>query len=74
MQIYSKLFLNFTDCLCKLSYKIVKSNLELRDYFWDTLMLFFHACGESLLDVVDYKANINFSKKKDLREYCVNSS
>lgn len=71
MQIYSKLFLNFTDCLCKLTYKM-KNNLELRDYFWDTLMIFFHACGESLLDVVDYKANINFSKKKDFREYCVN--
>lgn len=54
MQIYSKLFLNFTDCLCKLTYKM-KNNLELRDYFWDTLMIFFHAYGESLLDVVEYK-------------------
>lgn len=68
MQIYSKLFLNFTDCLCKLSYKIVKSNLELRDYFWDTLMIFFHACGESLLDVVDYKRKqtLIFPKRKTL--------
>lgn len=68
MQIYSKLFLNFTDCLCKLTYKIVKSNLELRDYFWDTLMIFFHACGESLLDVVDYKRKqtLIFPKRKTL--------
>lgn len=68
MQIYSKLFLNVTDCLCKLTYKIVKSNLELRDYFWDTLMIFFHACGESLLDVVDYKRKqtLIFPKRKTL--------
>lgn len=67
------MFLNFIDCLCKLIYKM-KNNLELRDYFWDILMIFFYVCGESLLDVVDYKVNINFFKKKDLREYCVNLS
>lgn len=67
MQIYSKLFLNLTDCLCKLTYKM-KNNLELRDYFWDTLMIFFHACGESLLDVVDYnrKQTLIFPKRKTL--------
>lgn len=67
MQIYSKLFLNFTDCLCKLTYKM-KNNLELRDYFWDTLMIFFHACGESLLDVVEdkRKQTLIFPKRKTL--------
>lgn len=67
MQIYSKLFLNFTDCLCKLTYEM-KNNLELRDYFWDTLMIFFHAYGESLLDVVEYKRKqtLIFPKRKTL--------
>lgn len=68
MQIYSKLFLNFTDCLCKLTTYKMKNNLELRDYFWDTLMIFFHAYGESLLDVVEYKRKqtLIFPKRKTL--------
>lgn len=51
----------------------MKNNLELRDYFWDTLMIFFHAYGESLLDVVEYKRKqtLIFSKKKDFRENIV---
>lgn len=46
----------------------MKNNLELRDYFWDTLMIFFHACGESLLDVVEYKRKqtLIFPKRKTL--------